>query len=967
MASLRLLARGRHRVRFSAPLAVPGERVAFLSGAAEEVPQADAPPPPSPGRKVLESFREEFEIGGRVIAFETGKMARFANGSVVISMDDTHVLSTVAAAKSSEPVRDFLPLTVDYQEKQYAQGVIPTTYMRREGAPKERELLCGRIIDRPIRPLFPRGFYHEVQIMVNVLSSDGKQDPDVMAVNASSAALMLSDIPWNGPIGVIRVGRIDGNFVLNPTVDELGLSDLNLVYACSLDKTLMIDVQAREITERDLQAGMKLAHSEAVKCIDPQIRLTKRAGKEKKEYKISLISDKSYEKIRTLSEAPIEEVFTDSTYSKFERGEALENIAQSVKEKLEEECDEDSLKFLQKAVDTVRKQVIRNRIIERGLRLDGRQLDEVRPLYCESSTYPALHGSALFSRGDTQVLCTVTLGAPGDAQRLDSIVGPPTKRFMLHYSFPPFSINEVGKRGGLNRREVGHGTLAEKALLAVLPPESEFPYTVRVNSEVMASDGSTSMASVCGGSMALMDAGIPVREHVAGVSVGLVSEVDPTTGDISSYRILTDILGLEDHLGDMDFKIAGTRKGITAIQLDIKPAGIPLDIICESLEPARKARNQILDRMDQEISSARAINDGSSPRLATLSFSSDSLRKLLFHKKGIERETGARVSVSDGTVTIVAKTQPIMDKALEKVEFLVGREIEVGKTYKGTVSSIKEYGAFVEFNGGQQGLLHISELSHEPVSKVSDVVSVGQMLSLTCIGQDVRGNIKLSLKATLPHLPKKKDLASKDADCLPSQGVVGWTAVENMPSKNAADVEPSISKDEDDMIEDTPACSTPSVIIRSAADCDAQDGPTEKRSKVAKSSPKLSKPVRKQQEGRKAAPKKTSGALTAKKNKKEKAEDSASDGLVVIQEQNKSYTQKYTSSSNSGTMKLGDIVTAKVYQIRAYGLVLELSDGVRGMHKFKENERKIFEVGEELPVKCSSFNAKGIPVFSLLD
>ncbi|XP_006648841.2 polyribonucleotide nucleotidyltransferase 2, mitochondrial [Oryza brachyantha] len=973
VASLRLLARGRHRIRLPAPLAVPGGRAAFLSGAAEEVPQADAPPPPPPGRKVLESFRDEFEVGGRVISFETGKMARFANGSVVISMDDTHVLSTVAAAKSSEPVRDFLPLTVDYQEKQYAQGVIPTTYMRREGAPKERELLCGRIIDRPIRPLFPSGFYHEVQITVNVISSDGKQDPDVMAANASSAALMLSDIPWNGPIGVIRVGRIDGKFVLNPTVDELGLSDLNLVYACSRDKTLMIDVQAREITERDLQAGMKLAHAEAIKCIDPQIRLAKRAGKLKKEYKISLISDKSYEKIRTLSEAPIEEVFTDSTYGKFERGEALENITQTVKAKLEEECDEDSLKFLHKAVDTVRKQVIRKRIIEKGLRVDGRQLDQVRPLYCESSTYPILHGSALFSRGDTQVLCTVTLGAPGDAQRLDSIVGPPTKRFMLHYSFPPFSINEVAKRGGLNRREVGHGTLAEKALLAVLPPESEFPYTVRVNSEVMASDGSTSMASICGGSMALMDAGIPVREHVAGVSVGLVSEVDPTTGDISSYRILTDILGLEDHLGDMDFKIAGTRKGITAIQLDIKPAGIPLDIICESLEPARKARNQILDHMDQEISSARAINDGSSPRLATLSFSSDSLRKLLFHRKKVEQETGARVSVSDGTVTIVAKTQPIMDKALEKIEFLVGREIEIGRAYKGVVSSIKEYGAFVEFNGGQHGLLHISELSHEPVSKVSDVVSVGQVLSLTCIGQDVRGNIKLSLKATLPHPHKKKDLASNHTDPLPSQEIVGWTAVENMPSRGA-DCEPSVSKDEDNMMEETPECSTPAVIIRSAAECDAQEaanGPTKKRPKMAKSSPKPSKPASERQEVKRTTAKKTSGALNAKKNKKEKAEDSASDGLELdtVPEQNKSSVQNYSSPSNfrSGSMKLGDVVTAKVYQIRAYGLVLELSDGVRGMHKFEENGRNTFEVGQELLVKCASFNSKGIPVFSLLD
>ncbi|KAF8692856.1 hypothetical protein HU200_039213 [Digitaria exilis] len=898
-SSLRSLARRRPRLRLpAAPLAVPGARAAFLSGAAEEAAplaaaDAAAAAPPAPGRKVLESFREEFEIGGRSIAFETGKMARFANGSVVISMEDTHVLATVAAAKSSEPVRDFLPLTVDYQEKQYAQGVIPTTYMRREGAPKERELLCGRIIDRPIRPLFPPGFYHEVQIMVNVLSSDGKQDPDVMAANASSAALMLSDIPWNGPIGVIRVGRIDGNFVLNPTVDELGLSDLNLVYACSRDKTLMIDVQAREITERDLQAGMKLAHSEAIKCIDPQIRLAQRAGKEKKEYKISLISDTSYEKIRTLSETPIEEVFTDSSYGKFERGEALEKITQSVKTKLEEENDEDSLKFLSKAVDTVRKQVIRKRIIEEGLRVDGRQLDEVRPLYCESNTYPVLHGSALFSRGDTQVpslslsifisavLCTVTLGAPGDAQRLDSIVGPPTKRFMLHYSFPPFSINEVAKRGGLNRREVGHGThfffhmlnpelfilyncagtLAEKALLAVLPPESDFPYTVRINSEVMASDGSTSMASVCGGSMALMDAGIPVREHVAGVSVGLVSQIDPTTGDISNYRILMDILGLEDHLGDMDFKIAGTRKGLYIF------------FYC----------------------------------LVLYLFSSILL--------------GARVSISDGTVTIVAKTQPIMDKAIEKVEFLVGREIEVGRTYKGIVSSIKEYGAFVEFNGGQQGLLHISELSHEPVSKVSDVVTVGQGLSLMCIGQDVRGNIKLSLKATLPKPRKKKDSEIKDP--LPSQGV-GWAAVENMPSVGV-DAEPSSSQLDDGTTEEAPAFSSPSVIIRSADDCDAQDaanGP-KKRVKVAKASPRPYKAPSQHKEVRTATAKKAPGAT--KKTKKEKSEESGSNSLETsgsqeLPEQTASSTQDLKQSPvnfRSGSMKLGDVVTAKVYQIRA--------------------------------------------------
>ncbi|KAF8399732.1 hypothetical protein HHK36_015603 [Tetracentron sinense] len=626
---------------------------------------------------------------------------------------------------------------VDYQEKQFAQGVIPTTFMRREGAPKERELLCGRLIDRPIRPLFPAGFYNDVQVTASVLSSDGKQDPDIMAANATSAALMLSDIPWGGPIGVIRVGRIYGQFIINPSMDELSLSDLNLVYACTRDKTLMIDVQAREISERDLEAALRLAHPEAVKYLEPQIRLATKAGKHKKEYKLSLISDTTLEKIKSLAEAPIEAVFTDPTYGKFERGEALDKITQDVKRVLEEECDEESLKVLPKAVDTVRKKIVRRRIIEKGLRVDGRRLDVVRPLYCEAGNLPILHGSSLFSRGDTQVLCTVTLGAPGDAQRLDSLVGPPTKRFMLHYSFPPFSINEVGKRGGLNRREVGHGTLAEKALLAVLPPEDDFPYTVRVNSEVMASDGSTSMATVCGGSMALMDAGIPLREHVAGVSVGLVSEVDPSTGMIKDYRILTDILGLEDHLGDMDFKIAGTRKGITAIQLDIKPAGIPLDIICESLEPALKGRLQILDHMKQEINAPRTQDDRNSPRLATLKFSNDSLRRLMGPqgalKRKIEEETGARISVSNGALTILAKNQSIMEKVQEKVDFIIGREIEVGGIYKGVVASIKEYGAFVEFNGGQQGLLHISELSHEQARKNSMYMLLSGAVSILFI------------------------------------------------------------------------------------------------------------------------------------------------------------------------------------------------------------------------------------------
>ncbi|KAJ8623923.1 hypothetical protein MRB53_032453 [Persea americana] len=941
-------------------------------------PSAAEPDTPSPGRKVLETFTEEFEIGSRLITLETGKIARFANGAVVMGMEETRLLSTVTSSKG-DGVRDFLPLTVEYQEKQFAQGVIPTTFMRREGAPKERELLCGRLIDRPIRPLFPAGFYNEVQVMASVLSSDGKQDPDIMAANATSAALMLSDIPWGGPIGVIRIGRIYGQFVINPTMDELSLSDLNLVYACTRHKTLMIDVQAREISERDLEAGLRLAHPEAVKFIEPQIRLAEKVGKSKKEYRLSMITERTLEKIKSLVESRIEAVFTDPTYGKFERGEALDNITQDVKKTFEEECDEEGLKVLPKAVDAVRKQIVRRRIIEKGLRVDGRHLDEVRPLYCEAGNFPILHGSSLFSRGDTQVLCTVTLGAPGDAQRLDSLVGPPTKRFMLHYSFPPFSINEVGKRSGLNRREVGHGTLAEKALLAVLPPEDDFPYTVRVNSEVMASDGSTSMATVCGGSMALMDAGIPLREHVAGVSVGLVSEVDPSTGMIKDYQILTDILGLEDHLGDMDFKIAGTRKGVTAIQLDIKPAGIPLDIICECLEPALKGRLKILDHMDREINAPRTQDNRNSPRVATLKFSNESLRRLIgpqgVQKKKIELETGARISISDGTLTIVAKNQAVMEKAQEKVDFIIGREIEVGGIYKGIVASVKEYGAFVEFNGGQHGLLHISELSHEPVSRVSDVVSIGQELSLMCIGQDVRGNIKLSLKAALSQPGSDRRNADVKDSVTPNKPTHNvWTSVENVSScqetPSSIFGESSIGKDEDQA--DTAMHSPPSILIRSAAECDARESLSDqcfskKTDKTVKPSTISSSSL--------SSRKQLTNPVLLKRNSNKKVEDnsegenghSATSHSSVVKNANYILKGSHASGVSAKSLRLGDRLTAKVYQIRAHGLVLELGGGIRGMYRFEGNGMRDFEVGEELRVQCSSFSGKGIPVMSLLD
>ncbi|CAK9154623.1 unnamed protein product, partial [Ilex paraguariensis] len=764
---------------------------------------------------------------------------------------------------------------------------------------------------------------------------------------------------------------------------QLSLSDLNLVYACTKDKTLMIDVQAREISERDLKAALQLAHPEAVKYLEPQIRLAAKVGKQKKEYKLSVTSEKTFEKIKSLAEAPIEAVFTDPTYGKFERGEALDKITQDVKRALEEECDEESLKVLSKTVDTVRKEVVRRRIIAEGLRVDGRRLDEVRPLYCEAGNLPVLHGSSLFSRGDTQVLCTVTLGAPGDAQRLDSLVGPPTKRFMLHYSFPPFCINEVGKRGGLNRREVGHGTLAEKALLAVLPPEDDFPYTVRINSEVMSSDGSTSMATVCGGSMALMDAGIPLREHVAGMSVGLISDVDPSTGTIKDYRIVTDILGLEDHLGDMDFKIAGTRNGITAIQLDIKPAGIPLDIICECLEPALKGRLQILEHMEREINAPRTQDDKNSPRLATLKYSNDSLRHLIGPlgalKRKIEEETGARISVSDGTLTIVAKNQSVMEKVQEKVDFIVGREIEIGGIYKGVVTSVKEYGAFVEFNGGQPGLLHISELSHEPVSRVSDMVAVGQQLSLMCIGQDVRGNIKLSLKATLPRLVSETNNVLGGSVDSKNHVPNVWETVGDVPDeqekqKNVVD---DLPVDKHDTSGASSSSSTPAVLIRSAAECDEEEKSAGLNLNFRSSSRSLSTSKSDSNHKSKASPSQKNvldspfadsdifSSRNAKSSKsfspKEKERESNTNFVGDDEDENECNSSSATRSRNdlndrehaveapmnAKKLKLGMQVTAKVHQIRARGLVLDLGGGIRGMYRFETSGKRDFEIGDE--------------------
>eukprot|EP00250_Pteridium_aquilinum_P003497 c13815_g1_i1 orf=897-3683(-) len=873
-----------------------------------------------------EVFEEQVEVGPHVVTFQTGKLARFASGAVVVGIKDTRVLATVVGASKLDEGKGFMPLQVDYREKNYAQGRIPNNFMRREGAPKERELLVGRVIDRSIRPLFPKGYYYESQVMANVLCSDGEQDPDVLAASAASAALMVSDIPWKGPVGVVRIGRVGGKLVVNPDMDELTLSDLNLIYACTTDKTIMMETQAREISNNDLKSAFQLAHTEAVKLIPPQIRLAEKVQNKKRIFQVVTVDNEVLGKIRSKAEVAINAVMGNSLYGKFERGKALSNIQADVEVILKEEGDEKSLKVLPLAFDQVRKEVVRRNVFEKGQRVDGRKLDEVRDLQAEINLYPPLHGSSLFSRGNTQVLCTVTLGAPEDAQKLDSLVGPPKKRFMVHYTFPPYCINEVGKSMGLNRREVGHGTLAEKALLALLPPEDDFPYSVRVTSEVMASDGSSSMATVCGGSLALMDAGVPLRSHVAGVSVGLITTVDELTGKITDYRLLTDILGLEDHVGDMDFKIAGTRSGITAIQLDIKPCGIPLDILCEALEPARVAREHILDCMEQEIREPNTEQKENAPRKGCFDIQRENVGRLIGPQgstvKNIERTTGVRISVSEeGRVCVLAKDQASYDQAKDMVDSTLGKEIEVGNIYSGCVTSIKDFGAFVEIDGGYQGLLHISELSHQKVAHVTDAVSLGQKLKVMCIGRDARGNMKFSLKAALS-----------------STSLTAVKKVETTATVSAEDATVVAKMEREVLVYKFPSEKSRSIwsAIKTTKDLSVHNQGQAEDSKIHG--------LEHQKDATKV-PVSLKGETSTESSSKDARLETSKEMLVDID---------------------GEYVVT-VHQVKALGAVLKMSNGELGKLFFdEETKSSSLHSGDQVLVKCIKIDSTRRPVFTLV-
>jgi polyribonucleotide nucleotidyltransferase len=686
-----------------------------------------------------QSFK--IKLGRHDLIISSGKMAKQADGGVVVQYGGTLVL--VTAVMSREPREDitFLPLTVEYQEKTYAAGKIPGGFFKREGRPTEKEILTARLIDRPIRPFFPKGLTNEIQIMAMVLSSDGENDPDILSVIGASCALSISGIPFNGPIGAVKVGCINGEFIINPTYSELEKSDLELVVAGTLDKICMLESGSREISEEVIQKAIGFAHHEMQPLIKLQKEIAANIGRSPKEVAIKEIDEELMSKVKKIS---LDDIKKLTLYpSKEEREEALDLIAKRLIEELvsdETKYTEEDVKL---ALVEVEKEEVRRLIIKEGNRLDGRKFNELRPISCEVGILPRTHGSGLFTRGQTQSLSVTTLGTSADEQLIDALQGESFKRFMLHYNFPPFSVGEVKPVRGPGRREIGHGALAEKALKPVMPAKEEFPYTVRVVSDILESNGSTSMATVCAGSLSLMDAGVPIKRAVSGVAIGLIEERNKTA-------ILTDIAGLEDYFGDMDFKAAGTEKGITAIQLDVKIKGVSLEIISQVLKQAKEAREIILQKMNEAIAKPRQDISIYAPRIKTIMINPDKIRDLIGPAgktiRKIIDKTGVTIDIEeDGKVLIASSDEAASNQAIDMIKELT-EDVEVGKVYRGKVTRISNFGAFVQIKPNKEGLVHVSELADHFVKNVSDEVKIGQEIEVKVIEIDPQGRINLSKK-----------------------------------------------------------------------------------------------------------------------------------------------------------------------------------------------------------------------------
>ncbi|HOU43537.1 MAG TPA: polyribonucleotide nucleotidyltransferase [Anaerolineaceae bacterium] len=683
-------------------------------------------------------------VGGRPVTFESGKLAHQAGGSVTVRLGDSIVFAAATMSAQPRDAADFFPLTVEYEERLYAGGRIPGSYFRREGRPGEDAILVARLTDRPIRPLFNKDIRNEVQVIMFSLSADPENPLDILAVNAASAALMISDIPWAGPVGAVRVARVDGQFIVNPTFQQMEVSDLDLRIAGTSDAILMVECGAIEIPEDVMVEALMLGHQSIQSLVELQKQMAAELGKPKREVPTFPLDASMLEKVTQMSSARIHENL-DAPHDKAGLSQAMQALEEEIIASIAGE-DEALVPAVKQAFEEAYKQVVRSRIVESGKRPDGRTPTEIRPIWCEVNISPRAHGSGLFTRGETQVLTLATLGTPKEAQELDNLSPNDSKRYIHHYNFPPYSTGEVKMLRGSSRREIGHGALAERALIPVIPPEDEFPYTLRLVSEVLASNGSSSMASVCGSTLALMDCGVPIKAPVTGVAMGLVKEGD-------RYTILTDIQGLEDHLGDMDFKVAGTTSGITALQMDIKIKGITAEIMSKALAQAREARLFIMDKLLEVIPAPRPEMKPHAPRITILKVPVDKIGAIIGPGgkiiRGIQEETGVKIDIDDdGTVYIAAVDGVAEAKAREKIESLV--EIpQIGRIYTGKVVRIAEFGAFVEILPGTDGLVHISQLDSERVNKVEDVVSMGDEISVMITGIDDAGKIRLSRQAVL--------------------------------------------------------------------------------------------------------------------------------------------------------------------------------------------------------------------------
>ncbi len=699
---------------------------------------------------------QKIQLGAGTLEIETGKFAKLADGAVTVRMGDTIVLVTAVSATKLKEGQDWFPLSVEYKEKASAAGRFPGGYFKREGRPTEKEILTCRMTDRPLRPLFPKGYLYDTQVVAILLSADGENDPDICAMNGASAALCVSDIPFAGPVGAVRIGRIGGEFVINPTQSQRLESDLDLVYVGNKTDVIMIEGAANELPEAEFVKALHFAQSEVAQIVAAQEELTKLAGKEKREVPLMLVKDELLEIAYAVAGDRIEGALY--TPSKVARGKAVGALKDEVEQAIKAKFPEATGFEISQAFDYLQKKAFRISILDKQSRCDGRGIDQLRQLSGEASVLPRTHGSASFTRGETMALSIATLAPADEAQEMDTYAGgPDSKRFILHYNFPPFSVGETGRFGGQNRREIGHGALAERSIEPVIPAKEDFPYAIRVSSEVMESNGSTSMASVCSGVMALLDAGVPIKRPVGGISVGLVTEFE---GDnMKRYLTMLDIIGSEDHFGDMDFKLCGTTEGVTGYQLDLKLPGIPLSILEEAIVKAKEGRTQVLSAMSQAIAEVKPLSPYA-PRIEIIKINPDKIGELIGpggkNIKAIQAESGAEISIEDdGTVYVYASRKEGIERAIEMISG-TSQEIEVGKLYTGKVVSTTNFGAFMNLGGKKDGLIHISELADFRVNRTEDVVKTGDIVTAKCIGIDDKGRIKMSRKAAM----KEKDAAA---------------------------------------------------------------------------------------------------------------------------------------------------------------------------------------------------------------